>query len=69
MKRYIDTTKENREFLMRAFGVTERTLYYALRFDGKRGDSDLARKIRKVALERGGVAMVVMPEAELEKVI
>lgn len=66
MKRYIDTTKENREFLMRAFGVTERTLYYALRYDGVRGDSDLAKRIRKAAIERGGVAMVTLPAAEYE---
>lgn len=68
MKKYIRITKEDREFLAKAFGVTERTVTNAVRFDAERGGTELARKIRKVALERGGVPMVVMPEAELEEV-
>lgn len=64
MKKYIHITKENREFLMKAFGVTGKTVQNAVRFDAERGDTDLAKKIRKVALERGGIVMAVAPEVE-----
>lgn len=68
MKKYIDITTENRNFLMRAFGVTRQTVQNALHFDAERGNTDLAKKIRKLALERGGVPMVALREDELEKV-
>lgn len=64
MKRYIHITKENREFLMKAFGVSRKTVQNAVMFDGERGDSDLAKRIRKLALERGGIPMVTSPEVE-----
>lgn len=64
MKKYIHITKENREFLVKAFGVTGKTVQNAVRFDAERGDTDLAKKIRKVALERGGIVMAVAPEVE-----
>ncbi|WP_288504837.1 hypothetical protein [uncultured Barnesiella sp.] len=64
MKKYIHITKEDRMFIMKALGVTERTVFNAIRFDSKRGDTELARKIRKLAMERGGIVMVVIPEIE-----
>ena len=64
MKRYIHIKKEDREFIMTSLKVTERMVYYALRFEGERGNTDLARKIRKLAMERGGIIMVVIPEIE-----
>lgn len=64
MKKYIHITKEDRMFIMKALGVTERTVFNAVRFDSKRGDTELARKIRKLAMERGGIVMVVIPEIE-----
>ncbi len=64
MKKYIHIKKEDREFIMTALNVTERMVYYAIRFEGERGNTDLARKIRKLALERGGITMVVIPEYE-----
>ena len=64
MKKYIHITKEDRMFIMKALGVTERTVFNAIRFDSKRGDTELARKIRKLAMERGGIAMVEIPEIE-----
>ena len=64
MKRYIHITKENREFLMKAFGVTRKTVQNALLFDGERGNTDLAKRIRKLALARGGIVMVASPEVE-----
>lgn len=64
MKKYIHVTKEDREFMMKVFKVTERTVYNALTFAGGRGDTELARKIRKVAKERGGIEMVTGPWVE-----
>ena len=64
MKKYIHITKEDRMFIMKALGVAERTVFNAIRFDSKRGDTELARKIRKLAMERGGIVMVEIPEIE-----
>lgn len=64
MKKYIHITKEDRMFIMKALGVTERTVFNAIRFDSKRGDTELARKIRKLAMERWGIVMVEIPEIE-----
>jgi len=61
MKKYIEITKADRVFLMKAFGVTSRTVQNAVRYDERRGCTELARKIRKCALDRGGVEMVVLP--------
>ena len=63
-KRYIHIKKEDREFIMKALGVTERTVFNAIRFDEKRGDTDTAKRIRKLAMQRGGIIMVVIPEVE-----
>lgn len=63
-KRYIHIKKEDREFIMKAFKVTERTVFNAIRFDEKRGNSDLAKRIRKLAMERGGIVMTVIPDIE-----
>lgn len=64
MKRYIHIQKADREFILNLFKVTGRTVDNALRFDAERGNTDFARKIRKVAMEHGGIVMVVSPEAE-----
>ena len=64
MKRYIHIQKADREFILDLFKVSGRTVDNALRFDAERGNTDLARKIRKVAMEHGGIVMVVSPEAE-----
>ena len=64
MKRYIHIQKADREFILNLFKVTGRTVDNALRFDAERGNTDLAHKIRKVAMEHGGIVMVVSPEAE-----
>lgn len=64
MKKYIHIKKEDREFIMKSLGVTERTVFNAIRLGEERRDSDIARRIRKLAIERGGIVMVVMPEIE-----
>lgn len=64
MKKNIHIKKEDRDFLERAFGVSGRTVYNALHYDDERGGSDLAKKMRKVALDRGGIVMVEALEEE-----
>lgn len=64
MKQYIHVTKETRQKLMKIFGCTERMVFYALQFDGKKGNSDLAKKIRKAAYENYGILMTVIPDVE-----
>lgn len=61
MKKYIHVTSEDRRFLAKAFGVSSVTVWKALRFEQ---DTDTIRKIQKLARERGGIVMVVIPEVE-----
>lgn len=64
MERYIHITKTDREVIAKSFGISERTVRNAIRFDEGRGNSELAARIRKLAIERGGIVMVVVPEIE-----
>ena len=50
-KRYIHITKADRDFIAKALNVTEKTVYNAIRFDDRRGNSELSAKIRKLAME------------------
>lgn len=61
MKRFIAITKTDREFLMATFKVDVRTVRNALSYAI---NSNLCKRIRKVALERGGVKMVTSKEIE-----
>ncbi len=61
MKRFISTTVEQREFIKKTFGVKDRIVFGALSYEK---DSDLAKRIRKLALERGAVKMVTSKEIE-----
>lgn len=61
MKKYIHLKKEDREFIAKAFGITPRMVFSAVHFES---DSELARKVRKLAMERGGIVMVEAQEAE-----
>ena len=63
-RRVIEVTKETREFLQKAFNVTGTMVWYALNFDEKRGQSDLAKRIRNLALQKGGVVLNIGPEIE-----
>ncbi len=62
IRREISVTKENREFLMKLFGVTDRTLRNALSLDLP--TSSVRGRIRKAAIERGGEVMVTLREVE-----
>ncbi len=64
MKRYIHIQKEDREFIARAFKVSKRTVYNAINFEDMNEGNDLARRIRTLALQRGGVVMLEVPEVE-----
>ena len=61
-RREIVVTKEDRAFLMKLFGVTNQTIYNALDLD--KPEVGVRGRIRKAALERGGVVMVTLPEME-----
>lgn len=63
-RQYIHLRKADRDFIVKAFGVSERTVLNAIFFDEKRGNSDTAKRIRKLAMERGGIVMTVAPEIE-----
>lgn len=64
MERYIAVTKENREFLIKTFNTTNMAVWRALTFADRGGDSIRARKIRKLAQQRGGILMIASPAME-----
>lgn len=61
----ISVTKEQRQFLCKAFGVTKVMVSYALNFHPTQGQSELAKRIRRLALKRGGFLMCCAPESEV----
>lgn len=63
MKKVISVTKEQREFLCKAFGVTKQMVSYALNYNQTWGQSELAKKLRAMAIRRGGCVMVCAPES------
>nr|DAR89054.1 MAG TPA: hypothetical protein [Caudoviricetes sp.] len=64
MKKYIKISTKEKEWIMQAFDVSLVMVNHALGFDAKRGNSDLAKRIRKLALHRGGVLMNELPVFE-----
>lgn len=64
MSQYIHVTKETREKLIKTFKCSERMIFYALQFDSQKGYSNLAKRIRKAALENYGILMNVIPAVE-----
>lgn len=64
MKKRIDTTREMRQKAMKVFHVTEQTVFNAICFDSKRGNTDKAKRIRSYILQNGGIVMVELPEVE-----
>ncbi|MEY8688020.1 hypothetical protein AB9N12_18510 [Bacteroides sp. AN502(2024)] len=61
MKKYIHVTKEDRHFLAQAFGVSDVTVWKALKYEQ---DTNTIRKIQFHALQRGGILMIVSPAME-----
>lgn len=65
MEKFITATQETREQITKAFrGISRQTLWRALHFEDINKGTDTERKIREMALNRGGVVMVVSPEME-----
>ena len=64
MKRRIDTTKELRQMAMKVFKVTEQTVFNAIGFDKRRGDTEKAKRIRSYILQNGGEMLVELKEVE-----
>lgn len=64
MKKYIKISEKEKQWIGEAFNVLRVTVNHALHFDEKRGNSDLAKRIRKLALHRGGVLMNELPAFE-----
>ena len=62
MKKYIHIKKEDRDFIAKAFGITPRMVYSAIHYES---DSELAQKVRRMAITRGGIVMVEAPEWEV----
>lgn len=65
MKKYIHIQKADREFIAKALDITERTIFNATHFENMSEGNDLAKKIRTLALQRGGIVMVDAPEWEV----
>lgn len=61
-KRMIAVSREVREELERIFKVTMRTVFNALAYDSE--TSGIQRRIRKMAIMKGGVVMNELPELE-----
>ena len=58
-------TDDVRRKIIKVFKVTGKTVYNALSYKGGvRSNSDLAKRIRIMALENGGVPCVTYPECE-----
>lgn len=64
MKKYIKISEKEKQWIGEAFKVSRVTVNHALYFDEKRGNSDLAKRIRKLALHRGGILMNKLPTFE-----
>lgn len=64
MKKYIHIQKADREFIAKAFNITDKSVMNAVSYDAKRGNTELAKRVRKLAIERGGIPMIVLPEWE-----
>lgn len=61
----IEVAQEVREKIIKVFGVTGKTVSNALNYSGgTRSESDLAKRIRKMAMQNGGRRMAYWPECE-----
>ncbi len=62
MKKNIAVSKEAREKIAKLFDVTMRTVWNALNLDYP--ETDIIKRIRKAAMENGGVIMATIPAGE-----
>ena len=61
MKKFIEISRKDRDFIAKTFGITDRMVNKGIYYES---DSALAKRIRTLALHRGGVIMNVVPEVE-----
>lgn len=61
MKKFIQISRKDRDFIAKTFGITDRMVGKGLYYES---NSALAKRIRTLALQRGGVMMNVVPEVE-----
>ena len=61
MKKFIQISRKDRDFIAKTFGITDRMVGKGLYYESY---SALAKRIRTLALQRGGVIMNVIPEVE-----
>ncbi|MCF0190829.1 MAG: hypothetical protein HUJ96_06155 [Marinilabiliaceae bacterium] len=59
VKKFVTVSKEKREWLVKAFQVSGVMVWKALTFES---NSPLAQRIRKAAMNHGGILMVCAPE-------
>ena len=65
MKKFIHVSRTDKDFIRRVFDISDRTVDNALRFDERRGGSATAKRVRRLALERGGVMMMQIGRAHV----
>ena len=65
LTRKIEATKEVRESIAKTFGVTQKTVFNALTYDVSRGFTDVAKRIRKMALQNGAIHVIIAPESQI----
>ena len=68
MKERIEVTSETRKAIAKTFGVTEKTVFNALTYAGTRGETELARRIRKYAFQKGGETYVILKKDEYDEI-
>lgn len=68
MEKRIRVDKSLRAYIAKTFGVTERTVFSALGYDSQYGQSDMAKRIRKFAIQKGGKQTVTLTEAEYQDI-
>lgn len=61
MEKRIELNRDGQAFICRAFDITDRMVRKALSYEK---DTDLARRIRSLALQKGGQVMYTLSEME-----
>lgn len=61
----IEISKEVREKIMKTFGVSNQMVVNAMNYSGNgRGETELAKRIRRMAMKNGGRRMAYLPAFE-----
>lgn len=60
----IEVSQVVREKIKKLFDVSDAMVSYALNYNEQKGQSDLSKKIRKMAIENGGRRMAYLPAFE-----